>query len=49
MNTKYRVYSGDDDNKVLEVTRTDERVARNDVEIFRQIIGRTAWVEEVQS
>lgn len=27
-----------------EVTRTDQKVAENDVQIIRDILGRSAWV-----
>jgi hypothetical protein len=47
--TKYRVYSGDSESAVLEVIRTDERVAKHDAQLIKEIIGRPAWVEEVRS
>jgi hypothetical protein len=47
---KYQVRSQiEDGQEVVEVTRTDPRVAAQDVEIITSILRRRAWVVEVQS
>lgn len=44
---RYYVYTGDKDNKVLEVRRTDKRVAEQDVEILNWLRHGAALVEGV--
>ena len=47
----YRVYSEipmTDGIRQLETYRTDRKIAEQDVDIIKTILGRKAWIEEQQ-
>lgn len=44
---KYEVWSDHDGQEVLELTRTDKRVALEDTSLIKTLLGRRAWVREV--
>lgn len=45
---KYEVWSQVDETEVLELTRTEKRVAQDDAALIKTLLGRRAWVREVE-
>ena len=45
----YRVLSKRGDEEFEETRRTSRRAAEHDVELFKDILRRTAWIQEYET
>jgi hypothetical protein len=52
MSNRYVVWSnqlvGEQTVEVIEVTRTDLKVAENDADLIREVLHRKSWVQTVE-